>query len=424
MRSGPARPPATGSARVNWRKGCHPEAVLAKIHETTVVKPDGSAEFKGFGFLDYEATLFGMVEWPQELASADRGAILSRALRAAAPKGLDPGRLIQYASQFARDAVGGTARNYVLVSTISIDRRHSFAASTLEGCNVRFPRVMPARYARHREQLRERAWETIDEPWPRSLAPVLVSVKETSLFRAAERASDSLDLLRAYWNFVLNQQVGWRWTSTRPAAVNSIVRGPMTTLHLPSGEPATTVWWFNSAFSDEKLSRSWQTAEEHRFLAATRRVRRGVAGCGYHPQLRAAFLRYCRALDEASYSAAFLGLWGVLEQLTVTPPGATYDVTLRRVAFLCRDRQYHREVLENLRRARNDSVHRTPPDDLEAQVFQLKRYVEMLFRFHLGARPRFSRMDEVAAFLDLPTARDSLRRELRLRLRAEPYATD
>jgi len=63
-----------------------------------------------------------------------------------------------------------------------------------------------------------------------------VHVLEKTIFEAAERALDTLDLIRGAWNYYYNRGRGFRITTGgKRTPVNAIVTGPFHTLHKPNG---------------------------------------------------------------------------------------------------------------------------------------------------------------------------------------------
>ena len=76
----------------------------------------------------------------------------------------------------------------------------------------------------------------------------------------------------------------------------------------------------------------------------------------YPDIIRESIIRYTRSLDERILPTAFIKLWGVLELLTDTV-GASYEATIKRTAFIFKERDYHFQVLQHLRKYRNSSVH-------------------------------------------------------------------
>ena len=101
-------------------------------------------------------------------------------------------------------------------------------------------------------------------------------------------------------------------------------------------------------------------------------------------------------------------LGSVLELLTNTEY-SSYEVTVRRASNIFEDRDYQFQVLQYLRKCRNDFVNHDASDSgVETNLYQLKNVVEALIKFHLGNNFGFSSIQEVGTFLSLPRENQAL----------------
>jgi hypothetical protein len=129
------------------------------------------------------------------------------------------------------------------------------------------------------------------------------------------------------------------------------------------------------------------------------------------------FLReYVRALDNYDHHIAFLELWTLLERLTATK-SAKYDNLINRTAFIYPDREIelHKLVLEHLKMYRNSSVHDgVRKEEVRIYVYQLKRYVERLIKFHVFNVIKSKSLEETIEFLDVSTQTDLLKHRVEL----------
>ena len=94
-----------------------------------------------------------------------------------------------------------------------------------------------------------------------------------------------------------------------------------------------------------------------------------------------------------------------MERLTFTNPNEGYQTTINRVSFLFEKRNYHRIILEQLKKLRNSFTHGNQSAEneiLENIIYQLKWYVERLLEFHLKMGPKFKNSEEARNFLSLP----------------------
>lgn len=188
---------------------------------------------------------------------------------------------------------------------------------------------------------------------------VTISTRGRTITEGLNLALDNLSLLRALWSFgiTLNRRTMSFFSSDR-RRLGVIHAGPLQTLHLLDGRPATDdFYWYDPDFSGElpvfKNDKAWGQLEKDRKWALGR-LRR----LPYGNDLRLLLIRYLAALDQINPNVAFLQLWAILEKLTNTV-GANYDETIKRTSWIFEDdyRLEIKETLEILRHHRNRTVH-------------------------------------------------------------------
>lgn len=232
---------------------------------------------------------------------------------------------------------------------------------------------------------------------------------------------ERLDFWRSLLNYQLNAQTALRRTYGETRAVNQILLGPIHTLHTPRGRLALERFWYEP-FHHQSGRLADSRAKMPKLLSSARTLKQRLRVCQYGTVLRSLFVRYTRALDVADYSLAYSGLWAVLEHLA----GAVgeYKRPIDRVVFLydSTDGAYVRLLLEHLRDVRNGMVHESQTrSEMETYLYQLKSFVEDLFRFHLSRPNPFSSISRATAFLDLPVDASLLKERIRLLQRAHRF---
>lgn len=220
------------------------------------------------------------------------------------------------------------------------------------------------------------------------------------------------------WNFNLNHLTVTRWFSGRPRPINDIRLGPIHTLHHPNGAVAQQTFWYDPFYTSGEAARIADDKWDYT-VRRTAEIRQQLARIPYRSSLREVFIRYVRALDSADFEKVFLKLWNLLEVLTGTTAGESYDKTVRRALFIWGDPEWSSAVLHHLRTYRNASVHSGySTSEAEKYVYQLKRYVEELILFHLAARPRFKSIRDAAEYFEIPRDPAILRKKIALFERA------
>jgi hypothetical protein len=320
-------------------------------------------------------------------------------------------------------------QRYVLTTSLSTRDLSPFLPRTgISGARITFGERLPKPFREEHERMRQHGRRTLLGELPRDRSIMRrytfarVSVWAKAEIEAVEAALDGLDLLRGIWNFYLNYPQFWRRSSGQRKPVNKIVRGPIHSLHEPDGKLAVESNWFEPEYVGPlKAVRLGQYLAGMR--AFERSVRRYLVRSRYRTDLEDSIRRYSRILDSRDWNNAFVQLWGLLEHLTDTTRSDN-KATCKRAKFLY-PREYrsmYGEVLTHLAHQRNRAVHAGHvSDDAETLLYQLKRNVENVLRFHLFAGADFASRAEAASFLNLPPDLDELQKRMRLTRRAMKF---
>ena len=289
---------------------------------------------------------------------------------------------------------------YTLATSLSFQPFAALSKCSLEGTHFTFTAKLPERYSR--QSVEHLFTGRLHDHLPKKYAVVRVRVKARSAFEAAPAALESLDYLRGIWNFRLNRGTVSRTVFGPSRPINSIVLGPIHTLHHVDGGLAAQSFWYEPSFNtDHKPHRLQKEWDKVRAEFAT--VRNVVSKSSYATELREGFVRYTRALDPTDHEASFLKLWSLLEFLTGTG-NARYDDTIRRILFLYGDQSRERLILDHLRARRNATVHSSESSShMESFAFQAKGFAETLLLFHLRHSRRFSSLSDAGNWLHLPS---------------------
>ena len=259
--------------------------------------------------------------------------------------------------------------------------------------------------------MRDARQSIISDP-PNNYADVSVSVSARTTAEAAEKALERVDYVRGIWNLWKNRGYSMRHSSGQRNPVNTILLGPIHTLHNDNGSLATESWWYEPQYQGPvDLFRDKVKAEK--MLEFMGKFRGLLYKSHYKDELIQAVVRYVRSLDSRDWDDAYLRLWGVLELLTGTV-SESYAVTVRRASYMFSDKEYAHQVLTHLRDYRNKSVHvGSDSGDIEALMYQLKRYVEVLIEFHVANNYRFTSIADAAEFMDMPNDKSLIDAKIR-----------
>lgn len=335
--------------------------------------------------------------------------ILWRSLVTTGTKGsLAPERLIAEINKRAGTYLQTSVSRYVLLTSLSIRFDDEPNRIRIGRDQVIFGNV-PPKFHREAKSLLEKAKHSVYAQPPDDYLPVRIHVSSRSIHEAADTALDHLDLVRAIWNLFYNMKQSSRLSfGGKSKPVNKIITGPIHTLHKTNGELlARDIWWYEPSFI-EPITTHNTGQDVDKLNDFMRRVWKQLPKISYSIVVEDALRKYVRALDERNWNNAYLHLWSVLELLTNTLHDS-YDVTIRRAAFIFEERDYYFQVLKHLRDYRNHFVHHDASDSgIESYLYQLKNIVEAILRFHLRNNFRFSSIQEAAEFLSLPYKQDDL----------------
>jgi hypothetical protein len=121
-----------------------------------------------------------------------------------------------------------------------------------------------------------------------------------------------LDLVRGIWNIYFNHQIISRISSGgTPKPFNSILLGPLHTVHLPKGDLADpNRWWYDPDYTGpvelKDLEKNWNHLKKFE-----RWVLKRSRNSSLEELIVDSIQRYTSALDEKKRHNAFLQLWGL-----------------------------------------------------------------------------------------------------------------
>lgn len=395
-----------------WKEGYDPNPPISLLRRISSINKEGKARFKLVsGYKGSLAILRSALGFSPDIPHTLQQCILARAVSQCVKRSeLTPKQLVRFVARAEQDYRNRASETFVFVSTLSIKHFDRLRSRRLGGTAVLLSRSLPRRFDRAGSEQRLKDMLSIESPT--NYTWIRVRVVARSDFEAVERSMWGTDLLRGIWNFVLNYG-RFAILSSRPGPINNVVPGPLHTLHYPDGSLATETIWYDENYRRGKrpadVEQKWD-----RLSGAERFIRRRLVKSPVRDWLEEGFVRYARALDESRFENAYLKLWSLLEYLTGTMR-KSYDKTIRRCLFLCRDADFARQELTHLRELRNRSVHSgEAKSEFETEVYQLNQYICRLFSFSVHRSRRFASFDEMMTFLDLPLETKDLGRRARL----------
>ena len=336
---------------LSWKNGCDPSLIIQKIEAAKKVDDEGKVSFVGLEFIEYRALLFSMLKFPSEIPEREAQGIVRSAIRISARnRKITTKSILIQANKLANSYLALPYQRFTLYTTISINSRWQLPISKVHLGNniICFDRSPSKKFIKASSQIMQQAEQSTIGDMPKDYTFVRVFVSAREVNEAADKAIDTIDFIRSVWNWQINRKTNFVFpTGSKPDPINKIILGPLHTLHYPNGEiAASTTWWYEPNYIGP--IRTYNGREEwEKLLKFLEKIKSRLSKHKYADTLKNGLIRYTRALDERNLQNSFLRLWSVLELLTNTEK-ESYDVTIRRTAFLFEDVDYHRQVLLQL----------------------------------------------------------------------------
>lgn len=305
--------------------------------------------------------------------------------------------LIRKISDLEKEYISKPFKKLILLTTLSARYATVMKPIKLGNLRITFSRYKPKGF--DTQTAIEASESYILGKMPRTYTYVSVSLNARSEYEAVTKALNGLNYLRGLWNFLLNYNRYRVFHIGREQPVNSLIIGPLHTVHNSDGSAAATVIWYESNYlqpiSASSIANNWTRIRKN-----DTELRRWISRQPHSSKLEDAFRKYAQALDSWDMYDSFLKLWSLLEYLLDTYHN---DKIVNRLLFLIKDKDYQTIILQNLRNFRNSYVHTAESsDEVESYVYQLKNYVEYLLQFHTLKEYAFSSIEEAVLFLDNP----------------------
>lgn len=405
-----------------WFNIYNPNEIADRIDKAKSVNKNGKVSFQGFEHYDYTVVLNSMVIMDETVPELEKNRIVNQAtFKAAAIGKIDSRSLLAEINKLESEYLKRPEKKFKLVTSISVDRFCTLKPKKVNNCTINFKSSLSSPYLKAISEIFDSARHSIIGDIPKNYKSVIITLNAKSNAEAANKALDSIDLIRGIWNLYENRKHGIRISSGKRKPVNKFILGPLHTLHEPDGKLATKTWWYDPEYVYQ-VGPFNPSKDLEKIYEFENTVRKLLDKNKYSKEIVSAILRYTRALDLTNWEDAFLRLWSVLEHLTATGPNESYNITIRRAAFIYRGDEYSRQVLTHLKDYRNRTVHAGSENhEIQAYMYQLKRFVESLLEFHLGNKFGFNSLREVSTVLDLPCNRDELCKKREALIYAEKF---
>lgn len=391
----------------NWKDGYNPQILLADLQNSLTLTSEGEVSLRDSRFQVYAPALLTAIKFsPQIFSALEKDIIRASIVAAFKAKKLTKDYLISEVRKRESEYLQKRLKRFVLISEIALKASHKYPKYKIDACTIIIGKL-PKNFTEARQSFLRWGRHHVHGELPQSYVPVRIYSSGRSPEEAGEKALNTINLLRAFWNLSINFSKTFRSSSGKRKPINEITMGPLHSIHYESGKNIAGPFWHDPLYVSSidviHPSNEWITT-----LKNEKNLRQKLQKSRFREIIENALSRYVDALDERNFQASFLKLWSLLEYLTNTTR-ANYEVTIKRTIFIFKNKDLHKEILNYIRESRNKLVHSDESlNEEESLMFQSKLYVEKMILFYLHYGNKFKDINELSSFLDLPANRDVL----------------
>jgi len=398
------------------------QTLIDLLNGSRVKNKDGNYSYEAFQYKRFITLLYDLINIPKGIPEMVGREILSKTvLTIGKEKLLEKRKLLREINIRINEHLSLPIMEYRLITSLSIK------TGTLKTIiNIGDNKIFVG-YPPEKELLEERTKiisdyeSTTSIITPKDYSMIIITSKGRTAHEAGEDALEKLEILRALWNYLLNQKFSIRISyGMGRQYINKILLGPIHTLHQINPHKEVQSYWFEPVF--QKTNKLFEMDGKFNELQTSyNKIRKMINKLPYSDVIYKSLINYSKALDNLDYSTGYLQLWSVLESLTDTG-NQNYETTIRRASFIYKDSEIMTQILNVLRLQRNKIVHINESSyQIEYYLFELKNSVELLLRFHYAKGIKCKDIHEASRILDLPRSTDVINEQIKIRNYAKRF---
>lgn len=306
---------------------------------------------------------------------------------------------------------------YHVVTGISIRNKCRIEPIAHENVEIRFYNKEPSKYKRG-EFLGDIVQVLHSPELPNDYKAIVLKINARSEYEAGVHALETLDFVLSTWNFALNHSHGKMqfFQANKPSPINKIVKGPIHTIHLPSGELTEgRIYYYEPDYYGPvecyDITQSIRNMKKFEWMVKNIVKKHNKWG----NKVRNSLIRYTRALEKRDHASSFLEMWSILELLALTSSNETHREIVQRVSNIYADSPIHKTFINFIREIRNSLVHQSEFNFHRTNLlYEIKDFVEGLILYHFAAMKIFENYGEAIQFIDLPNDEREIKKRIRL----------
>jgi hypothetical protein len=242
---------------------------------------------------------------------------------------------------------------------------------------------------------------------------VSVATNEATVHQAFDIGMTTLNFVRGIWNHIETYRSSSLGFSNTPKRkwIGVAHIGPIHTLHdVDGGLDTSENYWFEPDYCEDAKIHSprkgWDKLAEDQDWVIEQ-----VEVSPFKHELVKLLARYAIALDQTNLDVAFLMLWSLLEKITNTV-GDNYDETIKRAIWTYKDRHIAKQLLQHMRRRRNQFVHAAgSSENRDRLCYITKSFVDVHLAKLIRNEFQVTAFKDHGDFLGLPHDRATLEKK-------------
>ncbi|MDO8345190.1 MAG: hypothetical protein Q7T48_18455 [Cellvibrio sp.] len=299
--------------------------------------------------------------------------------------------------------------NYVLVTSISLEQKHLPKRREINNCRIRFYKKTPEKYVESRKTIINKH-SLLNLSEQETFTTVTISVSAPDVKTAFQNAITSLNVLRSIWQINFHKKTNFLASNKNSKYPSSsfISLGQTHTLHLPKGESACDMIWYEPELLKSTPVNIANFNDTEKLLTSTlQRIRKSPL----KDHIEKALNKYISATDEKNHELRKMKIWSSIEHTLKTDSS---NEIKKRISFFYEDATLHSEIIESLRKSRNEITHGGKrPTNIELKNFQLSQIAEHLIRFYIDNPFKRESIEEMLSLLSSPINSNDIDRTIK-----------
>ena len=215
----------------NWKDDYNPQILLADLQNSLGLTSEGEVSLRDSRFQEFAAALLTAIKFsPQIPSELEKDIIRASIVAAFKAKKLTKDYLISEVRKRESEYLKKRIEKCVLISEIALKASHKYPKYKIDACTIIIGKL-PKNFMEARQSFLRWGRHHVYGELPQSYVPVRIYSSGRSFEEAGEKALNTINLLRAFWNLSINCSKEFRIPSGKRKPINEIAMGPLHSIH-------------------------------------------------------------------------------------------------------------------------------------------------------------------------------------------------